>query len=402
MLLVSAFAAAGSVEPTIEQRFDAQWRAAGIGSFGLVLRPFVTQEIGFDDNVFSTRRGVRKDGVSISTAGATLAPRLDRHALSVGGSASLIRLLENTGENTWAGQAFVAGRLDLRDDLQLGIDAVSARVVEERGNPESLAGAGGPIVALRHRAEPWLRAETGRFVHRAAIELQHVTYFDVPAASGGRAFNLAGREYEQAGAAYRLAYRYVDEDEIYMRLAAFERRALNRAGAATRNLAGGSAALGISGQITPVVSGVAAFGVQRIAFDDPRIGDADVATTELRLSYEPRRWLRFDARYLRDFAESIVATADDSSAGYVRSVVALRATAEVRSDLIASAEVLRVERRYLDIARNEKLDGVDLGLRYALASGLFLGGSYAFRRESRDGQRQFTRNVLFTRLTRAF
>lgn len=392
---------AAAIEPTIEQRFDAAWSTAGLGGFGLVLRPFLTQEIGFDDNVFSTRRGTRADIVSITTGGATLAPRLDRHAVSIGASASLLRLLENTRENTWTGHAHASGRLDLHNDVQLGLDAVSARVIEERGSPDSITGAAEPMIALRHRAEPWLRATTGRFTHRFGIEGQRVTYGDIAAINGGR-IKLAARDFEQAGASYRLGFLYLDEDEIFVRVAAFDRRAVDPAGRAARDLDGASATLGIAGRLTPLLSGVAAFGVQRIGFDDPRITDATVATAELRLSYEPRRWLRLDARFLRDLAESIAATTTDSSAGYVRNVFALRASAELRSDLLATVEAVRIDRRYLGLARDETLLGFDLGLRHAVASGLFISTAYAFRREQRDGQRQFTRNVLFTRLTKTF
>jgi hypothetical protein len=90
------------------------------------------------------------------------------------------------------------------------------------------------------------------------------------------------------------------------------------------------------------------------------------------------------------------------SPGYVRTTYALRATSEIREGLIGVANAVYIIRDYIDVDREDKVWGFDVGLRYALGNGYVAGASWLWRNENSNSNFLYNRNIVLARISKSF
>ena len=388
-------------EPTIEDRFEDQ--IAGSGGYragGFLLRGQLSEELGWDDNVFVTND---KQGALASVTGgaASASSNWQRHQAFLGANAAFLALPRFPDQNAWVGNVLTGGRLDVTRDFQVGMDVLAGRQIDQRGDPDSIGAAAVPVIYQRYRVEPWLAANTGRFTHSASVQAETTVYENTEDANGA-SINLAAKEYEQVRGGYRLGYAYRPPFETYFRIEALDRSSTNNAGIPNQNFNIYGAAAGATVPITPVIAVLGELGVQYTTNDNPVIPDATVPTVGLSVMWEPTRSLRLEARAIRDFSASVVTGALQGSPGYIRTVVGLRAVSEIRHGLVATADAFFLHRDFIDDDTIQQGYGIDIGLRYALGRGIFVGAAYLYRYEENDSQISYSRNLFLTRISKSF
>jgi len=385
---------------TMSGRFSDVARPTVIRMGSFLLRSFLSQEIGYDDNVFSTRD--KRSDFTYTTAGGTLLQSdWKRHQVYTTANAAYVGFARFTEENTWVGDVAGGGFVDVTSDVKVGVDVSAARLIDERGDPDSINRAAEVTTYQRYRAEPWLTARTGRFTHVVAVQGETVNYPNATA-NNGQTINTAAKEYEQVRAGYRLGYRFLDPHEIFVRVENWDRNSTNDAGIPNENFTVQSGQAGITARVTPVIAVLAAAGLSHVENDNPVIPSADVFTYELRALWQPMRTLQLEARAQRDFASSIVTAFAQGSPGYVRSVYGLRATTEIRQGFIGFVDGFYLTRDYIETDREDKVWGFDVGLRYALGNGLVAAASWLWRNEESNGQLTYNRNLILARLSKSF
>src|SRR6185436_20366445 len=101
---------------------------------GFMLRAFASQEIGYDDNVFSNL-DKRDSFVYTTSGGGTAASDWKRHQVYASGYAAYLGVTEFPQEDAWVGNASTGGYVDLTRDIRFGLDAGAARLLDIRGDP---------------------------------------------------------------------------------------------------------------------------------------------------------------------------------------------------------------------------------------------------------------------------
>lgn len=386
---------------TIGQRFSSEFASPGVMRLGTFnLRGLITEDVAYDDNVFATKNK-RGDFISLTGGGARLQSDWQRHAAYAGVNAGYFAFARFTDQDEWLGTATTGGHLDVSRDLRLGFDLSAGRLVDQRGDPDSINNAAQPVIYNLYRIEPWAEATTGVFKHQLAVQGETTTYFNAET-STGQPINLAAQEYAQVRAGYRIGYIYFDPHELFARASVQDRRSTNDAGVSRQNFSIYSAEVGAAFQVSPLVTAFLAGGLQHVTNDNPAISGTDVPTIDLRIAWEPTRTLRLEARAVRDFASSVVSGFTINSPGYIRMLAGLTAITEIRHGLLGTAGAYVINRDYIDSDTNQQVYGFDLGLRYAVGQGWALGANYLWRYESQDYDYTYSRNLFLARITKTF
>ena len=386
--------------PTIEDRFSDMSETSRIRMGGFLMRAFLGQDIGYNDNVFASQNK-RGDFTYVSGGGGTIQSDWKQHQAYATVNAAYVGYARFSEENDWVGNAATGGYVDINRDIRAGFDVSAARLIDQRGDPDSINAANGAVTYQRYRAEPWITAETGRFNHTLAAQGETTNYPNATR-NNGSTINLAAKEYEQVRVGYRLGYRFLDPYEAFVQVSSWDRNSTNDAGIPNENFTVKTLAGGIAARITPVIGFTAAGGIQHVTNDNPVIPSADVPTYDLRLIWEPMQTLRLEARATREFASSVVTAFVQGSPGYVRNIYALRATSEIRQGLVGFADGFYLVRDYIDSPQIDHVWAFDVGFRYALGNNLVAGATWLWRNETTNGNFVYNNNIVLARISKSF
>lgn len=340
----------------------------------LTLRPSLTQSVGIDSNPERLTAGGRATAFSRTEGALALETDWSRHALAIEarGRADLFR---GATDPRASGEAGARLRLDIREWLDLTLDARAATARERAGTPE-LPGdvARGPqVTSVEGAATLAARGAHASLSLRGA--LTRTINGDARRADGTR---LSRREadYLEPALALRAGYLVGPGFEPFVEAQIDERRYVERSAAETRESRGLTGRVGARIAASALLSGEASVGWQRRSFLAPGRADVDGPVAQAALIWSPTPLTRVSLSGESAIAETRVAGATSAQA----LSASLGISHELTRALVLDATIGLARTDYRGAALTEDLLTASAGLEWRLSRTLAVTARYSHER----------------------
>lgn len=336
---------------------DAPFDPIGLRVGVLTLRPSIEQSLGWDSNPERVETGARGRALSRTQGSVTLETDWSRHALTGSANGSVDAYRGGDIDPRASGDAALALRLDIRDDVALTLGGTAATATQRIGSPElpgdlaqapqtSTFGGSAALALGFNRVGVTMRGAIERTVNGDAARLD------------GTRLDRSADDYTQQTAALRLDYEASPGFRPFVE-GAVDRRIYDEAGA-TRDSAGVSGRVGTAVEITRLLTGEASVGVARRDYEDPSRAAVRGVVGAASLVWTPTALTTLTLTGESALDETNVPGADGARARRV----SLAVSHEARRDLVFDASLTLARTDYTGTPLTEDLIAATAGLEW--------------------------------------
>ena len=311
-------------------RFGNPYEPTGIRVGTFILRPSISQNLGYEKNKTgdtSTSRTFSQTGLR-----GSLISDWSRHQLSIEAEGIYQRNISGTGETEPRARLDADLRLDLSDQTIANITAGYDFERESSSDPNAINGASAQSGVHTYRAGARVTRDFGLIRGTLGTEIRRRTYGSVTLANGSR-LALSDRNYTEGTVTARVGYElspalipYLEAtagrsiyDEKYDSLG-YERSATTLGGRA-----------GVEVDLGEKLRGDLGMGYRRATFDDSRLAALDGLTLDGTVQWSPHRGTDLRLGLITELEPSTAA----GQSGYVSYAATSELTHELRENLVA-------------------------------------------------------------------
>jgi hypothetical protein len=384
----------------VVQRFEQSETPIGMMLGQFRLQPRVQADETYDDNVFASKTNKRRDFITDVAGGARLDSNFARHYLGFEGNLDVNKFAHNSSEDFWHGDLAGHGRLDVTREIAVGADLSAQRLTEARGSPEDITAAREPTVFHVYRGAGNAAFQGAKIVSKVEGGVERLQYQDATSVTGAT-ISTSDRDRDERFADGQIGYRYLGPEQIYLHGRVNDRsydQSIDNSGF-RRSSDGYRTDVGMTMDLGGLIFADVSVGYQEQSYDDTRFGNPKGAVGAARLLWNPTRRTTVRGEVNYEFQESF-ATA---SPGYWRTAYIASVAQEITYNLLGTVRFSVQDRDFINLVREDKVYGGDVGLRYRIDRGLFLDGEYRYRnQDSTLDTADFSKNQAMVRIRRIF
>ncbi len=369
---------------SVRERPKPELDPIGIRAGAFLLYPEAEIGYSWSDNVFATEADEESDASLIARAAARLASQWSRHALNVGATATT-RNGDEFGAQDGTDRAIGAdARLDIRRsafvtadvrhsvEQQSRVDFAPRDVLAEPVEVAILSGGVGGVVTFN-------RLRTAARIETADLDYENARARD------GALLQQDDRDRRTLAADARAEYAVTPDTAAFVSLGWRKQDYDLEAPAAAfdRDSDGWRALAGADFDLTRLVRGRIGLGYQRVAYEDPRLSDADGFSAAGSVEWFVTPVVTVTGEVAREIVESN----ESEASGIRRTALGLRADWEPRRNLLVNVGAAYTDDDYNGIDRTERRWRAEIGAEYQLNRTVALAG--AFSRFDQDSEGAF-------------
>lgn len=383
---------ASAPSDSVNERARPEYDARGLRVRGFVLRPTLTGDVGYLDNVFAVDNNPQDDVVF------GIRPRVDvrsdwsRHQVRGSFRSDTLFFSEFQSEN----RTSYTGDLDLRFDLgsrsEVGVGAVFGRDVQGRTSPETPVSSLDLVRSSSRLVYVSGAHEFNRLRISARLSRYSDSFRDI-VSNTNQLVSLADRNRVEYVAGGRLSYALTPDTSFFFDGGWSTRNfPVTPASGVLRSSTGQSFLGGFRTELGRLIRGEAAVGYFRENYDAVGVGTVGGVATRVRLEYFLSRLTTISFNADR----ATRATGVLQSAGLVETTLNLRADHELRRNVLLNLGGGYQRRAFRGVDRDDTFTFGEVGARYLINRKLSLGGSYRFDNGRTDNVlgRNFTLNSV--------
>ncbi len=380
--------AEGSVDDLRRRAADDPYEPTGIRLGTFVLKPSLTQGLGYERN----RSGNTSTSRTFSQTGirGSLTSDWSRHQLTIDAEGIYQRNLSGTGETE--PQVRINGdlRLDLSDDTIANITGGYAFERESSSDPNAVSGASSQSGVQTLTGGASVTRDFGLIRGTLGADVQRTIYGSATASNGGK-LDQSFRNYTEGTLTGRIGY------ELSPALIPYLEASVGRA-AYDEKLSAGyersfstlGARAGLEVDLGEKLRGDLGFGYKRAKFDDSRLAALEGFTMDGTVQWSPQRGtdLRLGLR------TELEPSATGSDSGYVSYGATADLTHELRDNLVARLNAAYTLRDFSAASTaNQDIYMIGTGLTWNINRWLAMTGdvSYELTRQARASDTGVTR-----------
>lgn len=383
---------------SVMDRFDRLHRPTGfsLGPFAVTAR--LDMALGYDTNIYDSEHRAKDDGFLVSGAGVNATTLTPDHFLNLDGFIARTTYFTVTSNDVWSGRISADGWKMLGDNLQLNGEALVAREVERRDDPQSSPETE-PVTYWHYKAGTGLETKNAIVTFRGGFAYDRVDYDDVGSTTGN--IDLNYRNMNELDGTGRATYNISDDRQIYLDTTANFRLPDEKTDnvGIERQSAGNVVTLGTDYAITPLIRLVAAGGYRVQVYRDNDVNNVTGPVGSLQISWQPTETTEVGALFSHDYYESFEFT----SPGYWLDVGRLSVTQQIRRDLVFVAQATIGSRDFISSSRTEDFYDFDAGIKWGIMPGLILSLNNTYEiQHANQGNGSFNSNVTLLHITKSF
>jgi hypothetical protein len=383
-----------NTEASVVQRPRPEYDPLGIHLSDFLLLPSVSAGMAYNSNVYNTENNAKSDVAFELMPTLRLLSDFPRHALSllIGAHSLFYNRLssENTTDVTVSGQ----GRLDIRRETNVALEAGYQVLHEGRGAPDLPGNAAEPTEYSATNAKATLNQAFNRVQLSVGASIQRLDFRDTKLVPPGPAvldnhdrdrneatvFGQAGYELSPGYSAFLRGSYDVRNYDLTVDAAGFR-----------RDSHGSETDAGMQFEVSRLMVGQVYAGYLKQSFDDVRFSNVSGAAFGAQLEWYPTLMttVRFNAR------RSVEETTLLDASSYTATRFAVGLDHELLRNFILSADLLYDVDEYNGSPRTDKFWGLSFGAMYLLNRNLQANFGYVFsRRDSNLTGFDYTNNLF--------
>lgn len=379
-------------------RFDRIHRPSGfdLGPFAVTAR--LDLALGYDTNIFDSRHRAKDDGFIVSGAGLNATSLTPDHFVNLDGFIARTTYIDTSSNDVWSGRMTATGWKDVGTDLRLNGNALVAREVERRDDPQSSPETE-PVAYWHYQAGTSLESRYAVVTFRGGLSYDRVDYNDVQSTSGK--INLDFRNMNEIDATTRATYNVGEDRAFYLDVIGNTRLPDDKRDnfGVERQSSGTVVTLGADYAVTPLIRLVAAAGYRVQLYQDSDVNNVTGPVGSLQMLWQPTDTTEVGALFSHDFYESF----DFTSPGYWLDVGRVSVTQQIRRDIVVVGQATIGSRDFISSSRNETFYAFDASLKWGVMPGLIvsLDNTYEVQTANADNG-GFNSNVTLLHITKSF
>jgi len=382
---------------SVAQRARPDYDPLGLRVRSFLVRPSVTSDVAYLDNVFAEDTGVDNDVVIGVRSNLDVSSQWSRHALRGRFRSDSLFFTQFGSEDRTTYTGDVEGRLDLGRSTILGAGGVFRRDVAGRTSPETPLASLDLVQSNARGAYVFGSHEFNRLRLSGRLERTTFNFNDITTVSG-ITLSLEDRERVEYRAIGRADYGLSPDTSFFFE-GGWNRRDFDLipASGVERSSSGQTFLAGVSTDISRLIRGEFSVGYLRQDFEAANVNVVGGVATRVRLEYFPTRLTTFS--FVAD--RQIQDTGVDSGAGLVQTDLTLRADHELRRNVILNVGGGYNRQGFRGLDRTDQFVNAEIGARYLINRKLTLGGSYRYDNGRTDNfaGRNFNLNTFRLSLT---
>ncbi|HVJ31751.1 MAG TPA: outer membrane beta-barrel protein [Terriglobia bacterium] len=383
---------------SLMDRFNRIHRPSGfaLGPFAVTAR--MDLALGYDTNIFDSRHRAKDDGFVVSGAGLNATSLTPDHFLNLDGFIARTTYIDTSSNDVWSGRMTATGWKDVGTDLRLNGNALVAREVERRDDPQSSPETE-PVSYWHYQAGTSLESRYAVVTFRGGLSYDRVDYDDVQSTSGK--INLDFRNMNEIDATTRATYNVGEDRSFYLDVIGNIRLPDDKRDnfGVERQSSGTVVSLGADYALTPLIRLVASAGYRLQIYQDSDVDNVSGPVGSLQMLWQPTDTTEVGALFSHDFYESF----DFQSPGYWLDVGRVSITQQVRRDIVLVGQATIGSRDFISSSRSETFYAFDASLKWGVMPGLIvsLDNTYEIQTANADNG-GFNSNVTLLHVTKSF
>ncbi|HVJ42130.1 MAG TPA: outer membrane beta-barrel protein [Dongiaceae bacterium] len=383
---------------SVMQRFDRLHRPEGfqLGSFQLNAR--LDLSLGYGTNIYDSHDHAQDDGYAVTGLGFSAVSAQPDEALDVDGLINRTTYFSQSSNNEWSGRILAGGWKDVGDNLRVNGNAMVAREVERRDDPQSSPQTE-PVLYWHYKAGAGVETQNAIITLSGGVAFDRVDYDNVNSTSGD--ISLSERNMNEIDATTRASYNIDTDRIIYLETVGNVRLPDDRydSNGLRRQSAGVVSSLGANYAVSPALRFVTELGYRHQAYVDSQVANIDGPRAIAQAVWTPLLTTEITAQFAHDYYESF----DGATPGYWLDSAALTLTQELNRDLVLVAQGSTGYRNFVDSSRYEHVYTFQAGMRWNVTTGLVVGLDNTFEYQTaRATQGKFDSNVTLLHVTKTF
>ncbi len=367
---------------------------AGVRAGSFLLFPTIELGIGSDDNIYSARRGGKRDSVRAARPRLFAASQWRNHALELDAGLDARRFAEADAEDSTDWFASASGRLDLPREGWVRAALGVRELHEERGDPESPRSAARPVPRKMLSARVEARQRANRLSLDLLAGFTDVSYGGSVDAESGLPLAQNDRNRGEGELTARIGWTLASGYEAYARATRHVRRYERLQGKERydRDSVGAEAAAGVRVDLGATLHADLFLGRRRQSFDDdPRLRTVEGSAAGGALTWNATPLTTTRAAVRNSLNESALRNAS----GYRSRSIELGADHELRRNLLVGARFGWTANRYEGIDREDDILTARLRGTWLLGRRAQVSLGYLLRRRDSSVERDdYTRNLV--------
>jgi hypothetical protein len=353
----------------------------------------------YDSNIFATRTDEVDDSILVFSPDLNVKSEWDRHKLDLDLGGAFGRYLSNHDEDYDDYWANLDGRYDFTDSSNIFGGLGYSHDHEDRGSPEDSQSGNEPTTFDSSRVHAGVSHGWGKATLRMGG-----TYEQLDFADAGLLTNK-DRNRDLTGVGARLSYQLHPQYSPYGQ-GIWDRREYDQFAddnGFQRDSDGYRADVGVLATISNRLKGEAYLGYLRQDYDDPRFSSVSAVDFGGSLNWRttPRTTLSVELDRSLEETTLVDQTTLAGSSGYLYSSLSGTVRHKLTPRMNINAGVSVAEADYQELDRKDEYYTAQLGMRYYIAPGYYLGAEYqALMRDSNtlSELNDYTRNQFFLTL----
>ncbi|MFO1147055.1 MAG: outer membrane beta-barrel protein [Alsobacter sp.] len=375
---------------------DDPWAPIGFRSGGLVLKPAIQVDGGYDSNP-NQFSGPHKGSSVVALGGAVdLASDWSRHSLTGAWRGALFRFPQDSSANRPDSEGRATLRLDVLRDTSVEIGASHVVTSQRPGSIEQPELSAKRSLIFTEGGSLGVEQRFGRFELKLKGALGRTDYQDVTL-ENGTLLSQADRNYDTHGVSLRASYEATPGVKPFVQ-GTWDERIYDQpidAGGYARSSNGATATLGTTLEFSRLLTGDIAAGYGQRNYQDPRLAPlrGPVIDGSLIWTPTPLTTVKFRA------ATSLEETTVSNATGAVAQTVGVEIDHALRRNLTLSAAVVFTRTEYQGVSIREDQMNLAARLEYKLTRSVVLRASAVHQRlNSTVTGNDYTANVFLVGL----
>ncbi|MDA0967545.1 MAG: outer membrane beta-barrel protein [Proteobacteria bacterium] len=393
--LISSFMITAINANAQEKSFEntlPSYRAEGVtvGSFNL--RPELTVEEQFNDNIFSTENNEEEDFITVIKPGLSLKSDWSRHSLNTYANANIGLYNDNDSENYEDFAIGLNGRLDvLRETfITAGVDYKDRH--ENRGSPDNNINSIHPTEYDEFTSNIGIYRGVRKVSVRLNGEFKNLDFDDGVTSSGANIDN-DNRDRDQYRTSIRVGYEFMQDYEAFIR-AVYDSRFYDDTTTLNRNSDGYEISVGSSVNITGTIRGDIYLGYMQQEYDDASLNKIGGIDYGAELFWNATPLTQVQAGIERVVEETSLA----NLSGYISTAYNVSVEHELRRNILLGANAAFITNDYESSSINEREDDFFVAVteaKYLMNRNLDLKLNYTYQnRHSNIVNQDYTKNII--------
>lgn len=383
---------------SIMQRFERVHQPEGFNLGPFQVNTRLDLALGYDTNIYDAHNRKQDDGYATTGAGFAAHSSRDDRYLSVDGEVFRTTYFTQSSNDAWSGRVLADGWKDLGSSLRIRGNAMVAREIERRDDPQS-SPATEPVLYWHYRAGTTLESRNAIFTFSGGVLFDRVDYDDVASTIGK--IDLSERNLNEIDAIGRATYNLASDRIFYIEGIGNTRLPDDRydSNGLRRESNGFSLSLGTDYALTALWRFAAEVGFLHQDYLDSDIENVNGPRGNVQLIWSPTLMTEIAAQFAHQYYESF----DVTSPGYWLDSAAITVTQEITRDLVVVGQASTGYRNFVDDSRYEHVYTLNAGLHWNAAAGMVVGLDNSFERQTaQDSSGRFNSNITVLRVTKTF